>query len=55
MNVVAAADWVIDMGPSGGDDGGRIICAGPPAEVAECSASRTSSYLAAALKGLAGA
>ena len=55
MNVVAAADWVIDMGPSGGDDGGRIICAGPPDAVAACSASRTSSYLAAALKGLAGA
>ncbi|MBP3044356.1 excinuclease ABC subunit UvrA [Arthrobacter jiangjiafuii] len=49
MNVVAAADWVIDMGPSGGDAGGRIICAGTPAEVADCSASRTSTYLAAAL------
>jgi excinuclease ABC subunit A len=52
MNVVAAADWVIDMGPAGGDDGGRIICAGTPADVAACSASRTSSYLAAALQTL---
>ncbi|MBO0895126.1 excinuclease ABC subunit UvrA [Arthrobacter sp. zg-ZUI10] len=52
MNVVAAADWVIDMGPSGGDDGGRIICAGTPAEVAACDASRTAPYLRAALKTL---
>ncbi|GAA3288374.1 excinuclease ABC subunit UvrA [Arthrobacter citreus] len=52
MNVVASADWVIDMGPAGGDDGGRVICAGTPADVAACSASRTSSYLAAALKAL---
>ncbi|MFJ7751135.1 excinuclease ABC subunit UvrA [Arthrobacter sp. NPDC097144] len=52
MNVVAAADWVIDMGPSGGDDGGRIICAGTPAEVAECEASRTAPYLTAALQTL---
>ena len=49
MDVVAAADWVIDMGPSGGDDGGRIICAGPPAQVAACAASRTAPYLRAAL------
>ena len=52
MDVVAAADWVIDMGPAGGDEGGRIICAGPPAEVAACEASRTASYLAAALQRL---
>ena len=52
MNVVAAADWVIDMGPSGGDDGGRIICEGTPAEVAACDASRTAPYLTAALKTL---
>ncbi|WP_083521713.1 excinuclease ABC subunit UvrA [Arthrobacter luteolus] len=52
MNVVAAADWVIDMGPAGGDDGGRIICAGTADEVAACEASRTAPYLAAALKRL---
>ena len=50
MNVVASADWVIDMGPAGGDDGGRIICAGTAEEVAACEASRTAQYLAAALK-----
>ena len=34
MDVVAGADWVIDLGPGGGDAGGRIVAAGPPAEVA---------------------
>ncbi|MER7183120.1 excinuclease ABC subunit UvrA, partial [Streptomyces hyaluromycini] len=33
MTVVADADWVIDLGPGGGDRGGRIVAAGPPAEV----------------------
>ncbi|WP_146362323.1 excinuclease ABC subunit UvrA [Arthrobacter yangruifuii] len=50
MNVVASADWVIDMGPSGGEDGGEIICAGTADEVAGCAASRTAPYLSAALK-----
>ena len=52
MHVVAGADWVIDMGPSGGEEGGRIICAGTAADVAGCEASRTAPYLAAALKTL---
>ncbi|MBF4994936.1 excinuclease ABC subunit UvrA [Arthrobacter gandavensis] len=52
MNVVASADWVIDMGPAGGDDGGRIICSGTADEVAGCEASRTAPYLAAALERL---
>ncbi|MEV5344041.1 ATP-binding cassette domain-containing protein, partial [Streptomyces sp. NPDC052676] len=34
MSVVAGADWVIDLGPGGGAEGGRILAAGPPAEVA---------------------
>jgi excinuclease ABC subunit A len=49
MSVVAAADWVIDMGPAGGDEGGRVIVAGPPAEVAAYAGSRTAPYLARAL------
>ncbi len=49
MDVVAASDWVIDMGPSGGEAGGRIVCAGTPADVAGCPHSRTAPYLAAAL------
>ncbi|MEX5236833.1 excinuclease ABC subunit UvrA [Kocuria arenosa] len=49
MDVVASSDWVIDMGPSGGEAGGRIVCAGTPADVAGCERSRTAPYLAAAL------
>ncbi|MBT2507410.1 excinuclease ABC subunit UvrA [Streptomyces sp. ISL-98] len=46
MAVVAGADWVIDLGPGGGDEGGSIVAAGPPAEVAGVAASRTAPYLA---------
>jgi excinuclease ABC subunit A len=49
MAVVAAADWVIDLGPSGGDAGGRIVAAGTAADVARSPHSRTAPYLAAAL------
>ncbi|MGW0822882.1 ATP-binding cassette domain-containing protein [Streptomyces sp. NPDC002845] len=48
MTVVAGADWVIDLGPGGGDAGGRIVAAGPPAEVARAEESRTAPYLARA-------
>ncbi|WP_445155123.1 ABC transporter [Arthrobacter sp. Hor0625] len=51
MAVVAAADWVIDLGPAGGDAGGKIIAAGEPAAVAESKKSRTAPYLAAVLGG----
>ncbi|MFH8496389.1 ATP-binding cassette domain-containing protein [Streptomyces coeruleorubidus] len=49
MSVVAGADWVIDLGPGGGDAGGRIVAAGPPAEVARSGQSRTAPYLVRAL------
>lgn len=49
MAVVASADWVIDLGPSGGDAGGRIVAAGTAADVARSPHSRTAPYLAAAL------
>jgi excinuclease ABC subunit A len=45
MRVVAASDWVIDMGPGAGDQGGRIIASGTPAEIAKNSTSRTARYL----------
>ncbi|GGU58144.1 ATP-binding cassette domain-containing protein [Streptomyces lavendofoliae] len=51
MDVVAGADWVIDLGPGGGDEGGRVVAAGTPAEVAGAPGSRTAPYLAAALRG----
>ncbi|MFF2347096.1 ABC transporter [Pseudarthrobacter sp. NPDC058119] len=50
MDVVAAADWVMDLGPAGGDAGGRIVAAGHPAAVARSRGSRTAPYLAAALR-----
>ena len=45
MRVVAGSDWVIDIGPGAGDEGGRIVAAGTPAEVAEARESRTAPYL----------
>ncbi|MFJ5997370.1 ATP-binding cassette domain-containing protein [Streptomyces sp. NPDC092370] len=51
MSVVARADWVIDLGPGGGDAGGRIVASGPPPDVARSATSRTAPYLARTLSG----
>ncbi|MFD9821358.1 ATP-binding cassette domain-containing protein [Streptomyces violascens] len=51
MSVVAGADWMLDLGPGGGDEGGRVVAAGPPAEVADAGEGRTALYLAKALAG----
>ncbi len=45
MDVIKMADWIIDMGPEGGDRGGRIVCQGTPEEVAKCEESYTAKYL----------
>ncbi len=45
LDVIKTADWVIDMGPEGGDGGGRIIAEGTPEEVAEIKESYTGQYL----------
>ena len=47
MTVVAASDWIIDIGPGAGDEGGRIVASGPPKQVASETQSRTAKYLAA--------
>ncbi len=49
MQVAAASDWIVDMGPGGGDKGGKIVVAGTPAEVAAVATSKTAHYLALAL------
>jgi excinuclease ABC subunit A len=46
LDAVATADWVIDLGPGGGDAGGRIVAAGPPVEVADAGVGVTAPYLA---------
>ncbi|MFH8413349.1 ATP-binding cassette domain-containing protein [Streptomyces collinus] len=51
MSVVARADWVIDLGPGGGDAGGHIVAAGPPRDVARSPESRTAPYLARTRSG----
>jgi excinuclease ABC subunit A len=49
MHVIAQSDWVIDIGPGAGDEGGTIVAAGRPDEVAGVAVSKTAPYLAAAL------
>ncbi len=45
MDLVKAADWIIDLGPEGGDEGGQIIAEGTPEEVANTGSSATGTYL----------
>jgi excinuclease ABC subunit A len=50
VQVLADSDWVIDVGPGAGEEGGRIVACGTPAEVAANRASRTAPYLRRALE-----
>jgi excinuclease ABC subunit A len=50
MDVIKTADWVIDIGPEGGEKGGEIICTGTPEEVAKNKDSYTAKYLKEELK-----
>jgi len=45
LDVIKTADWIIDLGPEGGDAGGRIVAQGPPEAVARCAESFTGQYL----------
>lgn len=49
MRAVAQADWVIDLGPGAGEDGGRIIASGIPRDIVEAKGSLTAPYLKAVL------
>ncbi len=49
LDVIKTADWVIDLGPEGGEAGGRIVAAGTPEDVAACDASYTGRVLQAVL------
>jgi len=51
VDLVACADWVIDLGPEGGEHGGRIVAQGPPEKIAEAEGSHTGRYLKLALNG----
>ncbi len=46
LGVIAASDWVVDIGPGAGDEGGRVVASGTPAEVARAKGSRTAPHLA---------
>ena len=45
LDVIKVADWIIDLGPEGGDGGGTVLCTGSPEEVAACEASYTGQFL----------
>ena len=45
LEVIKTADWILDLGPEGGEAGGRIVAQGPPELVAQCPASHTGAYL----------
>ena len=50
LEVIKTADWIIDLGPEGGDGGGMIVAEGTPEEVAANKASYTGQFLASLLK-----
>ena len=52
LEVIKTADWVIDLGPEGGDRGGRVVGAGTPEAIAELKDSYTGQYLKRVLNGI---
>jgi excinuclease ABC subunit A len=45
LDVVASSDWIIDLGPEGGENGGEVVCVGSPEDIAGCESSYTGQYL----------
>jgi excinuclease ABC subunit A len=54
LDVIKTADWIVDLGPEGGEGGGRIVAAGTPEDIAANPASHTGRYLRAALEAIKG-
>ncbi|WP_299491068.1 hypothetical protein, partial [uncultured Gordonia sp.] len=50
LDVIKSADWIIDMGPEGGDGGGTVVATGTPEEVAAVPQSHTGRFLAEVLE-----
>ena len=50
LDIIKAADWIVDLGPEGGEGGGRLVAQGPPEAVARAKASHTGRFLAEALR-----
>ena len=50
LDVIKTADWLVDLGPEGGDGGGKVVATGTPEDVAKCSASYTGQFLEPLLK-----
>ena len=50
LDVIKCADWIIDMGPEGGDGGGQVIAQGPPEVLCKSKTSHTAEYLAPKLR-----
>jgi excinuclease ABC subunit A len=53
LDVIKTADWIIDIGPEGGDGGGQIVATGAPEDVAKVDGSHTGRYLSPLLKARA--
>ena len=45
LDVIRRADWIVDLGPGGGDKGGRVVCEGPVPKVRACAESVTGRFL----------
>ncbi|MDD5200318.1 MAG: excinuclease ABC subunit UvrA, partial [Terrimicrobiaceae bacterium] len=54
LEVIKSADWIVDLGPEAGDEGGRLVAEGTPEQVARVAASHTGRFLAGSLKGPVG-
>jgi len=50
LDIMKSADYIIDLGPGGGDEGGRLVAAGPPEKIARCKKSYTGQFLKEILK-----